>query len=119
MTPIIVAMRAPELSATSNLDRICTIGILLVNDFHEAPSLELAERPRFHDTNSVPGLRLVLFVVRIKFFHLLDDLAEFRMRHARDCPHHDGLVHAAGNHLACARLPRTTGYWIGLVCCWW
>jgi hypothetical protein len=25
MTPIIVAMRAPLLSATSNLDRICTI----------------------------------------------------------------------------------------------
>src|SRR6202171_4784515 len=28
MTPIIVAMRAPELSATSSLDRICTIRII-------------------------------------------------------------------------------------------
>jgi hypothetical protein len=26
ITPIIVAMRAPVLSATSSLDRICTIG---------------------------------------------------------------------------------------------
>jgi hypothetical protein len=27
MTPIIVAIRAPVLSATSNLDRICTIEV--------------------------------------------------------------------------------------------
>src|SRR5262249_19742599 len=108
MTPIIVAMRAPVLSATSSLDRICTIRNLLLINLNETPSLQFAEWARFHDANGIAGLRLVLFVVGIKFLHLLDDLAKLRMWHARDCPHHDRFVHAAGNHLTCARFTRST-----------
>src|SRR4029078_12050419 len=103
-------MRAPVLSATSSLDRICTMGVslLFLNDFHESPPLQFAHWARLHDADSVAGLRLVLFVVRIKFLHLLYDLTKLAVRHARDCSHDDRLIHAAGNHLACAGLARGT-----------
>src|SRR5215208_3780540 len=117
MTPIIVAMRAPVLSATSSLDRICTIGFLLLNDFHESPSLQFAHWAHFHDANSVAGLRLVLFVVRIKFLHLLNNLTKLRVWHARDCTHDDCLVHSAGNHLARACLARGTSCRVSLRRC--
>src|SRR2546430_1454385 len=41
MTPIIVAMRAPVLSATSSLERIWTIN-LFADDFDQTPPLQLA-----------------------------------------------------------------------------
>jgi hypothetical protein len=112
ITPIIVAMRAPLLSATSNLDRSCTIEIfrclcffsLLLDDLHETPPFELAQWPRLHDANSVAGFRLVLFIVGVKLFHLLDDLPKLGVRHTRDCPHHNRLVHAAGNDFTGSRL---------------
>ena len=44
------------------------------------------------------------FVVRIKLFHLFNDFTELGMRHTRDRPHHNRLVHAAGNHFAGSRL---------------
>src|SRR5437868_14553348 len=106
MTPIIVAMRAPVLSATSSRERIWTIN-LFVDDLDQAPSLQLAERSRFHNTNRVAVLRLVLFVVRVKFLLLLHDLAELRVRHAGNATNDDRLVHLARNHLAHTRLART------------
>src|SRR4029077_11843588 len=118
MTPIIVAMRAPVLSATSSLDRSCTIGPtiysrviseLRLKHFQQTPALELAQRTRFHDAHHVARFCLLLLIVRVKLFHLLDDLAELRMRHARDRPHHDRLVHATRNHFAGARLARSAG----------
>src|SRR5437764_11538695 len=106
MTPIIVAMRAPVLSATSSRERIWTIN-LFADDFDQAPPLQLAERSRFHNPNRVTVLRFVLFVVRVKFLLLLHNLAELRMRDAGDGANNDRLVHRARNHLAHARLART------------
>src|SRR5438105_6540442 len=100
-------MRAPLLSATSNLDRICTIkSLLLLDDFHQPPPFQLAERPGLHDANPVTSFCLVVFVMGVEFFHLFDDLAKLGMRHARDGAHHNCLIHAAGNHFTGARLTR-------------
>src|SRR5438105_2706825 len=106
ITPIIVAMRAPVLSATSSLERICTIN-LFPDDFDQAPPLQFAERPRFHDANGIAVLCFVLLVVRVKFLLLLDNLAEFRVRHAGDSADDDRFVHPARNHFAYPRLTRT------------
>src|SRR6202030_404375 len=97
MTPIIVAMRAPVLSATSSLDRSCTIGPtiylriiseLLLKHFQQTPALELAQRTRFHDAHHVARFCLILLIVRVKLFHLLDDLAELRIRPTGGPRHH-------------------------------
>jgi hypothetical protein len=40
------------------------------------------------------------------------------VRHARDCPHDDRLVHAAGKHFACARLAPRTSRRLTLRRCW-
>src|SRR5438045_9601828 len=92
-----VAMRAPLLSATSSRDRSCTIEIfllilllhLLLDDLHNTPSLQLAQWPRLHDANGIAGFCLVLLIVRVKLFHLLDNLSKLGVRHARDGPHHN------------------------------
>src|SRR4029453_6069499 len=115
ITPIIVAIRAPLLSATSSLDRSCTIRIflslfsLLLDNLPQTPALKLAQPPCRHDPNRFARFRLVLFVVRVKFSHLFNDFAELGMRHARDRLHDNRLVHAAGNHFAGPRLARTAG----------
>src|SRR5437667_10357733 len=96
-------MRAPVLSATSSLERICTIN-LLPDDFDQTPPLQFAERPRFHDANGVAVLCFVLLVVRVKFLLLLYNLAEFRVGHPGDGSNNDGLVHPARNRFAHARL---------------
>src|SRR5436309_4083062 len=119
MTPIIVAMRAPLLSATSSLDRICTIRStiysrmileLFLDDFHQSPALSFAQRSSFHDADRVAGLCLILLVMRIKLFHLVDDFPELRMWHARDRLYYNRFVHSARNHFAGAGLPRTAGH---------
>jgi len=51
-----------------------------------------------------PGFAWFCSFVRIKFLHLLDDLAELRVRHTRNRPHDNRFIHTAGNHLARARL---------------
>src|ERR671918_1780102 len=111
-------MRAPLLSATSSLDRSCTIrsiiyckilSKLLLDDLHQTPALQLALWPRLHDPNHVASFRLILLVVRVKLFHLFNDFAELGVGHARDRPYYNRLVHAAGNHFAGARLARATG----------
>src|SRR5437868_1426410 len=106
MTPIIVAIRAPVLSATSSRERIWTIN-LFADDLDQAPPLQFAERSRFHDTNGVAALRLVFFVVRVKFLLLLHDLAELRVRHPGDATNDDRFVHRTRNDLAYSRLART------------
>src|SRR2546430_13632051 len=99
-------MRAPVLSATSSLERICTIN-LFPDDLDQTPPFQFAQWPRFHDANGVAVLRFVLVVVRVKFLLLLYDLAEFRVGHACDGADDDRLIHPARNHLAHARLART------------
>src|SRR5437868_9879202 len=101
-----VAMRAPVLSATSSLERICTIK-LLRHHLDQTPALQSTERPRLHDANGVPILGFILLIVRVKFLLLLHDLAELPMRHPSHAANNDGFVHSAGNHLANTGLTRT------------
>src|SRR5207247_5600200 len=123
ITLIMVAMRAPLLSATSSLDRSCTIRPtiysqvilkLLLDNLYQAPALQPTQWPRLHDPNPVAGFRFVLFVVRVNVSHLFNNFAELGMRHACDRPHDNRLVHAARNHLASARFARTAGEARGL-----
>src|ERR1700729_2005816 len=63
MTPIIFAMRAPVLSATSSLERIWSIkrGVdctSVLEDFNKAPALQLGERAGLGNAHGVTGLRL-------------------------------------------------------------
>src|SRR6266496_5061233 len=111
-------MRAPLLSATSSLDRICTIGStiysriiseLFLDNFHQSPALQFAQWTRLHNTHCVAGFRLVLFVMRVNLFLLVDDFPELRMRHTCDCPHYNRLIHATRNHFTGARFARTPG----------
>src|SRR5947208_16339378 len=104
-----VAMRAPLLSATSSLDRSCTIrstiysqviSKLFLDNLYQAPALQLTQRPRLHDPNRIAGFCCVLLVVRMKFLHLFDNLAEFGIRHTPDCPYVNRFVHATSSHLA-------------------
>src|SRR2546423_15060575 len=99
-------MRAPVLSATSSLERICTIN-LFPDDLDQTPPFQFAQSPRFHDANGVAVLRFVLFVVSVKFLLLFHDLAEFWVRHACDGADNDCLVHPARNHFAHPGLTRT------------
>src|SRR5205807_9647518 len=99
-------MRAPVLSATSSLERICTI-YLFPDDLDQTPPFQFAQWPRFHDANGVAVLRFVLFIVSVKFLLLLHDLAEFRVWHAGDRTDNDCLLHPTRNHFADPRLTRT------------
>src|SRR5437588_9723796 len=102
-----VAMRAPVLSATSSLERICTIE-LLRHHLDQTPALQLTQWPRLHDADGVAVLGFVFLIVRIKLLLLLHDLTELAMRHPSHAANNDGFIHSAGNHLAHARLARTT-----------
>src|SRR5437867_10889601 len=113
-----VAMRAPLLSATSSLDRSCTIrstiysqviSKLFLDDLYQAPALQLTQRPRLHDPNRIAGFCCVLLVVRIKFLHVFDNLAELGMRHARYGQYDNRFVHTARSHLVSPRLARSAG----------
>src|ERR1700733_15849992 len=65
MTPIMVARRAPVLSATSTQERICIMAVLVFEDGDEFPALELAHRAGFANEDAVAGLGFALFVVGI------------------------------------------------------
>src|SRR5438876_10469934 len=68
MTPIILAMRAPVLSATSSLERICSIGclqpnqaaVLVLEDFYDTLALALAERAGCSDEDEVAKVCLLV-----------------------------------------------------------
>src|SRR4051812_29564008 len=105
MTPIILAMRAPVLSATSIRVRIWSIkkgpeNTLVFDDFNQTPALQFTERAGFRDADGVTQLGFAILVVNVELFDLFDDLAEFRMRHAGHSLDDRGFRHLGRNHLA-------------------
>src|SRR5437762_12661321 len=95
------ARLAPVLSATSRMERICSITWFLgghlgrlgvgLDDLDEAPAFGPGERTALLDAHEVPGLGLALLVVRIELVELRHDLLELRMRETALHPHDDGL----------------------------
>src|SRR5579862_6265809 len=82
MTPIIFAMRAPVLSATSSLERIWSIKkgakyTSVLENFNQTPALQLGKRAGLGDADGIAHLGLVVFIVRIEALHLFDDFAKF------------------------------------------
>src|ERR1051325_9496789 len=98
------ARLAPELSATSKIDRIWSIksgagGVgrgsaerlgVAFHDLHQSPAFGLGERARFLDAHTVARPGLALFVVGVKLFVLGDDLFELGMGKAAFDAHDDG-----------------------------
>src|SRR5277367_963931 len=93
MTPIMVARRAPVLSATSTQERICIMAVLVFEDGDEFPALELAQGAGFTDEDAVAGLGFVLFVMGVELLVHADDLLEFGMGHAALDADDDGFLH--------------------------
>src|SRR5882757_2324603 len=98
MTPIIFAMRAPVLSATSSLERIWSIKrgadyTSVLEDFNQTPAFQLGKWPGLGNAHGITDLRFVFFVVGVETLHLLDDLAEFGVRHAGRCLDNGSLGH--------------------------
>src|SRR5262245_24653776 len=69
---MIAILRAPELSATSKIDRIWIISVSpepflyfrrLADHLLQRPALATAHRPRFHNRDRIADLRLAFFVV--------------------------------------------------------
>src|SRR5437868_1407691 len=108
------ARLAPVLSATSRMERICSIlGFLggyfdrfgvAFDHFDEAPAFGSGKRAAFLDADAVTLLGLALFVVRIKFVELRHDFFELWMRETALHPDNDGLCHLGGDDLADAFL---------------
>src|ERR1041385_8256126 len=100
------ARLAPELSATSKIDRIWSIksgaggvgGVggggahgfrVAFHDLHQSPAFGLGERTCFLDAHAVTRPGLALFVVGVEFLVLRDDLLELRMGKAALDAHDD------------------------------
>src|SRR5258707_4139802 len=114
MTPIIFAMRAPVLSATSSLERIWSIKrgadyTSMLENFNQTPALQLGKRAGLGDANGVAHLRLAFFVVSVETLHLLDDLAKLGVWHAGGGLDDGGLRHLGRNDLADALLAEAAG----------
>ena len=75
---------------------ICENDSLVLEDFHEDPALQFAERAAFLHLDAIAHLGFTFFVVGVELGRLLDDLAEFGVGDAADDGDHDGLVHAGG-----------------------
>src|SRR5205814_1020071 len=96
---------APLLSATRSLVS-CWImrSPSSFEDFDEAPTLHLRQRPRLLHADAVADVEVVGFVVDVQLLAALQRLPVQRMAHAVDDRHHRGLVHPCGNHDALTRL---------------
>src|SRR5476649_834245 len=104
MTPIMVARRAPVLSATSTQERICIMAVLVFEDGDEFPALELAQGAGFTDEDAIAGLGFVLFVVGVELLVHADDLLELGVRNAALDADDDGLLHLRRENFAGAFL---------------
>src|ERR1022692_779621 len=98
-------LRAPELSATSKMVRICTIANPLLqltrglgDDAADAPSLIFRERLRLDDHYPIAFATRALFVMRHETPPLLHALSINRMLHQAIHLDHHGFRHLGGNH---------------------
>ena len=76
---------------------ICENDVLMLEDFHENPALQFAERAAFLHLHAIAHLGFTLFIMGIELGRLLDDFAEFGVGDPADYGDHDGLVHAGGS----------------------
>src|SRR5690554_6585921 len=76
------ASLAPELSAILRIDSCWIIAASpgLLDDVDQAPPLQFGQRPRLHDADHVPLLRLARLVVRVVLLRAYDLLAVERVR---------------------------------------
>src|SRR5947207_4823576 len=96
-------LRAPELSATSNMLSACTIDQVLrlrrlelhrfVDHAAESPPFVAAERPALDDRHAIADRALVLFIVHLVALPPREELAVFRVLHTAVDGDHRGLVH--------------------------
>jgi hypothetical protein len=84
--------------------------MLVLKDLNETPALGFAERAGFHDANAVADLRLVFFIVGVKFGDLLGDFAKLRMRDAGDRANDDGLIHLVRDDFSDAELAERAAF---------
>src|SRR5689334_18811764 len=113
------ARLAPVLSATSRMERTCSMAVssgcdfhrfgVALDDFHEAPAFGLRERPAFLDADAVAGFGLALLVVRVELVEFRHDLLEPRVREAALDPDNDGFGHLGGDDFADAFLSVAAG----------
>src|SRR5262245_19964576 len=93
-------LRAPELSATSKIDRVWIMAVLrrlhfgrLPDDALQSPALAPAHRPRLDDGDGVAGFRLVLLVVDHERRRAALGLAVEPVAHLPLHRHDDALLH--------------------------
>src|SRR5438093_5057272 len=102
------ARLAPELSATSRMERICNIKSgaacvhgrlrITLDDFGQTPAFELGERAGFLNSNAIARLGFAFLVVGVELLVLRDDLLELAVGEAALDPDHNRLGHLIGEH---------------------
>src|ERR1019366_1841125 len=102
-------LRAPELSATSRMVRICTIvdsflSCRLGDDAADAPSFVFGKRMRLDDRHPIALGALALFIVRHETPPLFHPLAIDRMLDQAVHLDHHRFGHLGGNHGSLAPL---------------
>src|SRR6266511_510367 len=87
-----------------------------LENFHDAPVLQLRQRASLGDPDPVALARVVGLVVRVEVIRALHGLAVAAVTHAVDHGHHDRLVHLGGDHETLPHL-AAGGSWLlgGLV----
>src|SRR5262245_13043082 len=94
---------APLLSATSRMDRIWIMGLLLDrsrDELDDLPPLVLRDRAVLHDLDAVADLELVLLVVRLVSVAVAHVLLVDGVARATDDLDDDRLVHLVGHDAA-------------------
>src|SRR5688572_211215 len=105
---MIAIFRAPELSATSRIERIWIMIVLLRSDFlcllddaRHDPALPPAHRTTLDDGHAVAHLGRVGFVVRQELRGPALGLAVERIAHLALDRHDHALLHLVADHDAC------------------
>src|SRR5688572_25858387 len=99
MTRMHCTFLAPELSATSSIERGWIMGLRRAGqDRADPPALVLAERTRLLDHHAVPDLALVAFVVRLELLRPPHDALVARVAVDALDLHHARLLHRVAHH---------------------
>src|SRR5262249_4780432 len=97
--------RAPELSATLSRLSCWIMSARPLQDFHDAPALQLRERTRLGQAHPVALTGVVRLVVRVEVARLLHGLAVARVPDPVDDRDDHRLVHLRGDHEPFPDLP--------------
>ena len=80
---------------------------LVFDDFNQPPAFEFGKRTGFGNQYGIADLRLAFLIMGIKAFHLFNDLAKFRVRHASGGFDNRSLLHLSRNDLPNALLAKS------------